>query len=58
MEKKKADARNKGEESSPDPGGKNIQHGGHIVERIWGIGTALTAWRRRTEVGTPKRAVS
>jgi len=29
-----------------------------IVERMWGIGTAVTAWGRRTEVGTPKRAVS
>jgi len=40
--KKKTDARKKGEESCPDPGGKNIQQG-TTVEWIWGIGTAVSA---------------
>jgi hypothetical protein len=40
--KKKTDARKKGEESRPGPGGKNIQQG-TTVEWKWGIGTAVSA---------------
>ena len=57
MEKKKTDARRKGEESCPGPGGKNIQQG-TTIERKWGIGTTVSVSGKRIEVGAPKETVS